>query len=118
MTVHTTISATKPVWQREKKIRGRYEPWRKILATIRHYRRIKAGDGLPLYSPFPVQQVTIGMGTVPGLPVIGGHVDIGAGARILGGIKIGELATIGANAVVLQAVPAVGIPAKIIKDNN
>lgn len=68
------------------------------------------------------QQVTIGMGTVPGLPVIGGHVDIGAGAKILGGVKIGDHAKIGANAVVLQDVPAhgtaVGIPAKIIKGNN
>ena len=65
------------------------------------------------------QQVTIGMGPVPGLPVIGGHVDIGAGARILGGIHIGDHARIGANAVVLQDVPAgataVGIPARIIE---
>jgi len=64
------------------------------------------------------QQVTIGAGAVPGLPTIGGHVDIGAGAKILGGITIGDHAKIGANAVVVHDVPAgataVGIPARIL----
>jgi serine O-acetyltransferase len=53
------------------------------------------------------QQVTIGVtsaGNIP--PVIGGHVDIGAGARILGNVRIGDHARIGANAVVLKDVPA------------
>jgi serine O-acetyltransferase len=63
------------------------------------------------------QQVTLGsFGS--GAPRIGGHVDIGAGAKILGPITIGHHAKIGANAVVLSDVPegatAVGIPAKII----
>ncbi len=63
------------------------------------------------------QQVTIGTraGSMP--PVIGGHVDIGAGAKILGNVHIGDHACIGANAVVLTDVPtektAVGIPAVI-----
>ena len=61
------------------------------------------------------QQVTIGT-RGPGLPVIGGHVDIGAGAKILGPVIIGAHAKIGANAVVIANVPAgataVGIPAK------
>jgi serine O-acetyltransferase len=64
------------------------------------------------------QQVTIGAGRRPGLPRIGGHVDIGAGAKILGGVTIGDHAKIGANAVVLDDVPAgataVGIPARIL----
>jgi serine O-acetyltransferase len=42
---------------------------------------------------------------------------VGAGAKILGNIKIGNYVTIGANAVVLCDVPdhsiAVGVPAKI-----
>ncbi len=63
------------------------------------------------------QQVTIGSGK-GGVPTIGGHVDIGAGAKILGGITIGNHARIGANAVVITDVPAgataVGIPARII----
>jgi serine O-acetyltransferase len=67
------------------------------------------------------QQVTIGTrdGSTP--PVIGGHVDIGAGAKILGALSIGDHASIGANAVVIRDVPegttAVGIPAKIIDRN-
>ncbi len=64
------------------------------------------------------QQVTLGVGARPGTPKIGGHVDIGAGAKILGGVVIGDHAKIGANAVVLDDVPtgatAVGIPARVI----
>lgn len=67
------------------------------------------------------QQVTIGTGK-GGVPTIGGHVDIGAGARILGGVTIGEHARIGANAVVLSDVPAgavaVGIPARILDKSS
>ena len=53
------------------------------------------------------QQVTIGV-TVKGqkLPVIGGHVDIGAGAKILGDLSIGDHSVIGANALVMKDVPA------------
>jgi len=63
------------------------------------------------------QQVTLGArhGRVPRL---GGHVDIGAGAKLLGGIVVGDDALIGANAVVLDDVPAgatvVGIPAVVV----
>jgi serine O-acetyltransferase len=64
------------------------------------------------------QQVTIGLIDTTGLPIIGGHVDIGAGAKILGPVTIGDHARIGANAVVLCDVPAgataVGIPARIL----
>lgn len=63
------------------------------------------------------QQVTLGAGD-SGAPRLGGHVDVGAGARILGGVSVGDHALIGANAVVLQDVPArataVGVPAKTI----
>ena len=63
--------------------------------------------------------VTLGLRrtNVPGAPVIGNRVDIGAGAKILGPVHIGDGAVIGANAVVLCDVPAgamaVGIPAQI-----
>ena len=44
--------------------------------------------------------------------------DIGAGAKVLGEIKIGYHAKIGANAVVLidvlEGLSAVGVPAKIV----
>lgn len=54
------------------------------------------------------QQVTIGARGQEGLPVIGGHVDVGAGAKILGNLTIGDHAQIGANAVVTKSVPAHG----------
>jgi serine O-acetyltransferase len=64
------------------------------------------------------QQVTLGGGPKPGFPVLGGHVDVGAGAKLLGGIRVGDHAKIGANAVVLDDVPAgataVGVPAHIL----
>jgi serine O-acetyltransferase len=54
-----------------------------------------------------------------GAPVLGSRVDIGAGAKILGAIRIGDDVLIGANAVVLADVPsnsiAVGIPARVIQ---
>ncbi len=52
-------------------------------------------------------------------PIIGHHCFIGAGSKILGGVKIGNHVTIAPNAVVVKDVPdyAVvgGVPAKIIK---
>lgn len=66
------------------------------------------------------QQVTLGTsrGKI-GLPIIGGHVDIGAGAKVLGPVKIGDHAAVAANAVVLQDVPAgavaAGVPARIVR---
>lgn len=58
-------------------------------------------------------------------PVIGNNVDIGAGAKVLGNIKIGNNVLIGANAVVICDVPdnsiAVGVPASIktrLKNNE
>jgi serine O-acetyltransferase len=51
----------------------------------------------------------------PGAPVIGDNVDIGAGAKVLGRIRIGNNVAIGANAVVIADVPddciAIGVPA-------
>ena len=52
------------------------------------------------------QQVTLGTRSEPGAPSIGGHVDIGAGAKILGPVRIGDHARIGANAVVTKDVPS------------
>ena len=64
------------------------------------------------------QGVTIGTRGLGGrdVPVFGDNVYIGAGAKVLGGIKVRDNATTGANAVVVKDVPAdnvaVGIPAK------
>jgi serine O-acetyltransferase len=117
-------------------------PVSRVLATLRHrFWSAVAGADIPLNCqiggglliPHPngivihpkvavgpncliFQQVTLGAAT--GLPTIGGHVDIGAGAKVIGPVTIGDHARIGANAVVLRDVPAgataVGIPARII----
>ncbi len=75
------------------------------------------GDDVYLY-----HQVTLG-GTATDHgkrhPTIGNNVIIGAGAKVLGAILIGENARIGANAVVVAEVPAgttvVGIPARPVE---
>jgi serine O-acetyltransferase len=60
---------------------------------------------------------TVGTAKDNGYPVIGNDVEIGCGARILGPVRIGDGAMIGANAVVITDVPAgalaVGIPARV-----
>ena len=67
------------------------------------------------------QQVTIGGGNsrYPGLPEIGNHVMIYKGAIVYGGIRIGDNAIIGANAVVNKPVPdnavVAGVPARILR---
>lgn len=68
------------------------------------------------------QQVTIG-GTGIGtkLPVIGNDVYIGAGAKIIGPVTVGNNSVIGANAVVVRSVPSrcvvAGVPACVIREN-
>ena len=67
--------------------------------------------------------VTVGIKDIDDLraPQISSNVDIGAGAKILGPIKIGNNVKIGANAVVVEDVPdnsiAVGVPARIIQND-
>ncbi len=52
-------------------------------------------------------------------PTLGNHVVVGAGAKVLGNITIGDFVKIGANSVVLRSVPSnstvIGIPGRIIK---
>lgn len=69
------------------------------------------------------QHVTIGIRwDEQAAPVIGSNVRIGAGAKILGSIRIGDNVRIGANAVVLTDIPdgatAVGVPARIISSRQ
>lgn len=75
------------------------------------------GDDVVIY-----QQVTLGgVSTSKGKrhPTIGNNVIIGAGAKVLGNIFIGDDAKIGANSVVVKNVPfsatAVGIPARVVE---
>lgn len=78
------------------------------------------GDDVILY-----QGVTLGgTGKESGKrhPTIGDHVVIGSGAKVLGSFTVGAHTKIGANTVVLQAVPphctVVGNPGRIVKRNG
>lgn len=63
--------------------------------------KAELGDGLVI-----MQQVTIGARNVDDrAPVVEDNVFIGAGAKVLGGIRIGRHCTIGANAVVTHDIP-------------
>jgi serine O-acetyltransferase len=66
------------------------------------------------------QGVTLGLRSLDRLaeaPVLGRGVNVGAGAKIIGAVRIGDGAAIGANAVVLEDVPAgalaIGVPARL-----
>jgi len=80
----------------------------------------EVGDNVTLF-----QGVTLGgTGKERGKrhPTLGSHVVVGAGAKILGGITIGDNVKIGANSVVLKSVPpnstVIGVPARIIKSQG
>ena len=67
------------------------------------------------------QGVTIGQanrGRRKGTPVIGRHVYIGPGAKIVGAVQVGDHVAIGANCVVTEDVPdyavVVGVPGRVI----
>lgn len=75
----------------------------------------EVGDDVMLY-----HGVTLGgrsLARVKRHPTVGDRVTIGAGARILGPIEVGDDVQIGANSVVVKDVPngavAVGIPATV-----
>ena len=78
------------------------------------------GDNCTIY-----QGVTLG-GTGKDIgkrhPTLENNVMVGAGAKVLGPVKIGSGSKIAANAVVLREVPenstAVGIPAKVVRRNG
>lgn len=95
------------------------EFWHSAIGCVIHDEAV-IGKGCVIY-----QNVTIGANWANwntcrgGVPVLGDHVMIGAGAVVLGPIHIGDGASVGANAVCLIDVPAgctaAGIPARIIK---
>lgn len=140
-----SLLASIRAYQRVRYSRRPWAPFLRKLAVLRHrVWSVATGADIPLNSriagglllPHPngivvhpgceigpncllFQQVTLG--TVQGskaVPRLGGNVVVGAGAKVLGAITIGDHALIGANAVVLQDVPAgataVGIPARIM----
>jgi serine O-acetyltransferase len=131
-------------YQRLSNSRGVFARWLRPFAVLRHRLwtvvtgadiplNCKLGGGLLLPHPNGIvihpdaeigpncllfQQVTIG-DAGGGVPTLEGHVDVGAGAKIIGRLKVGKHAKIGANAVVLGDVPAgataVGVPARIVR---
>jgi serine O-acetyltransferase len=73
----------------------------------------EVGERCTLY-----QGVTLGdLGGHGGAPRVGNDVLIGAGAKVLGSVHLGDGCRVGANAVVLTSVPAayvaVGVPARL-----
>ncbi|RZL91899.1 MAG: serine O-acetyltransferase [Variovorax sp.] len=75
------------------------------------------GDGCTIYQGVTLGGTSLYKGTKRH-PTLGRDVVVSAGAKVLGGFTVGDGARIGANAVVIEPVPAgataVGIPARII----
>ena len=86
--------------------------------------------GIARRTRFPVLVVSVGNLTLGGTgrekgkrhPTVGTNVVIGAGAKVLGNIKIGDNSYIGSNAVVIKDVPdnstVVGVPGRITKQDG
>ena len=76
------------------------------------------GDGCTIYQGVTLGGTSLAKGAKRH-PTLGRGVIVSAGARVLGGFTVGDGARVGANAVLLQAVPAgataVGIPARIVQ---
>jgi serine O-acetyltransferase len=64
-------------------------------------------------------EVTIGEDRGGSAAVLGSDVEVGAGAKIIGAVRIGDGARIGANAVVVRDVEpgttVVGVPARPVR---
>lgn len=129
-------------WQSLRSRSGVYPAvWRRVIVLRYRFWSVVAGADIPLTAtlgeglllPHPngvvmhpevalgpdclvMQQVTLGTDGHSGVPRLGLHVDVGAGAKVIGGVTIGDFAVIGANAVVVRDVPAwhvaVGVPAR------
>jgi len=83
---------------------------------------VEIGDDVVIFNGVSLGSVIPGMAEIK-QPVVGNGVMIGTGAKVLGGITIGDKVKIGANSVVLKSVPdyatVVGIPARVItKDQH
>lgn len=61
---------------------------------------VEIGSGVSVY-----HEVTFGTGPIPGVPKVGNNVMIYPGAKLLGGITVGDNVYIGANAVLTKDAP-------------
>lgn len=83
--------------------------------------RARIGPGFALFHPYNVligagavigeqcslyHEVTLGAGPTHGEPTLGDHVVVFAGARVIGGVSVGDRSEIGCNCVVTKDVPA------------
>src|SRR3989338_3221116 len=86
---------------------------------IRVHPKTVAGKNLSITVGVLLGEKGLGGG---GAPIIGDNVFFGAGAKVLGTLRIGNNARIGANAVVTHDIPenatAVGVPARVISTGN
>ena len=72
-----------------------------------HPNNIMIGHGVEIGTDCLIfHEVTLGVGPLPGFPKIGNGVDIYVGARILGGVSVGDNCMIGANCVVTRNIPS------------
>lgn len=107
-------------------------PWR-FFRNVHLPSAAEIGPGLRLIHPHSIlvapgskigarcslyQEVTLGTGPSEGVPSLGDDVMVFAGAKLLGGIEVGDDVHVGANAVVSRSVPpgatAASQPARII----
>lgn len=94
-------------------------PWR-VLRNVSIPAKAVIGPGLYLPHPHDLMipegaeigagctlhhDVTLDRGPAPGVPALGDGVTVSPGAKILGGITVGDEVEIGANAVVLRSAP-------------
>lgn len=89
-------------------------------ATVLHEGTVM-GSGCTLRQSTTIGSKALADGTQSASPVIGDGVDIGANAVIIGPVKVGDRAVIGAGSVVVKDVPAgavvAGNPARVIRHN-
>lgn len=96
--------------------------------TIRHTGDVIVGGATKIGSHCDIRQgVTFG-GSVnkerngQTQPIVGDHVLVGTGGKILGPVIVGDNVTVGANAVVISDIPsntiAAGVPARVIRKDG
>jgi serine O-acetyltransferase len=77
----------------------------------------EVGDDVTLYHGVTLGGTSLAKGKRH--PTIGNRVTIGAGAKVLGNILVGDDSRVGANAVVVKTVPensvVVGVPGQVVK---
>lgn len=86
---------------------------------LTHPTNVMIGSGVEIGEDCLIfHDVTLGTGQIPGTPKIGNNVDIYPGARVLGGVTIGDRSMVGANCVVTRDVPPESIiltaPSRVI----